>query len=208
MRGFSDDERERITEALVEAGQRQFAQFGLERTRIKDITDEVDIGTSTFYQFFDSKEELYVEVLLREHRAFHTAAEEAVEDVDEPREQARAVLQTMFEEVESNPLIYRLIVEGELRSLQSRLSDAERAEIVDSIRGRRLSTLEEWVDDPAFRIDDREMVDALLRKLVFVSRAKNIPVAANTGPEYEETRDVLIDVVVNGLFSEPRDGDR
>lgn len=207
MRGFSDDERERITDALIETGQRQFAQFGLERTRIKDVTDEVDIGTSTFYQFFDSKEELYVEVLLREHKAFHAAAEEAVEGVDEPREQARAVLQTMFEEVESNPLIYRLIVEGELRSLQSRLSEAERQEILDSIRGRRLSTLEEWFDDPTFRIDDQEMVDALLRKLVFVSRSKDLPMAATEGPEYEETRDVLIDVVVDGLFSAPRDDD-
>lgn len=205
MRGFSDEERERITDALIETGQRQFGQFGLDRTRIKDITNEVDIGTSTFYQFFDSKEELYVEVLLREHEAFHDAVEAAIENVDEPREQTRAVLRTMFEEVESNPLIYRLIVEGEIRSLQSRLSEAERAHILETIHGRRLDQLEGWVDDPAFRIDDPATVDALLRKLVFVSRSKDLPVGASEGPDYEETREVLIDVVVDGLFSTPRD---
>ncbi|MCW8172898.1 hypothetical protein D8S78_14755 [Natrialba swarupiae] len=32
-----------------------FARFGLERTRIKDITEAVGIGTSTFYQFSTRK---------------------------------------------------------------------------------------------------------------------------------------------------------
>ncbi|MFO8116319.1 MAG: TetR/AcrR family transcriptional regulator, partial [Halorubrum sp.] len=45
MSGFSDAERERIRGELVAAGRELFERFGFERTRIKDVTEAVGIGT-------------------------------------------------------------------------------------------------------------------------------------------------------------------
>ncbi len=200
MKGFSDAERERINDRLVEEGQRLFSQYGLERTRVKDVTDAADIGTSTFYGFFDSKQELYVEVLVQEHRAFHAAIESAIVGVDDPREQVRITLETIFDELESNPLIYSLIVEGELSSLRRGLSDDEQRRIIERIQGRRLGAIEEWVSHPAFTIDDPAVADALLRQLVFVSQAQGVQTDSDYHPDYDAVRTVLIDVIVDGLF--------
>jgi len=66
MTRFSDDDRDRIRAELVEAGRDLFARHGFDRTRVRDVTEAVGIGTSTFYQFFDAKEDLYLAVLLVE----------------------------------------------------------------------------------------------------------------------------------------------
>ncbi|THE65276.1 TetR/AcrR family transcriptional regulator [Salinadaptatus halalkaliphilus] len=202
MKGFSDEERERIRASLLECGRELFAQYGLERTRIKDITDDVGIGTSTFYQFFDSKEELYVDVLIAERKRLNAELEAAVEDIDSPREQVRVTLETVFEAIESNPLISRLVVEGELRLLQNQLSDAERRAIIEEFGNERLGYIDGWVDNPAFKYDDPRIVDGLLRLLAFVTRSKDIDSETNGVSEYEVIRGALIDVVVDGLFED------
>ncbi len=202
MRGFSDEERDRIRAELIEAGGELFAQFGLERTRIKDVTDEVGIGTSTFYQFFDSKEALYIEVLLTEQARLDETLDTAVAQSDDPREQVRLTLETMLDAIESNPLIRRLIVEGELRSLQQHLSEAERRALTEEVYAGSLSYVDEWTEHPSFRAVDPELVYGLLRALVFVTRSKDVFEEAETVAQYDEVRALLIDVIVDGLFTD------
>ena len=113
MTRFSDEDRERIRRELVEAGRELFTQHGFDRTRIKDVTEAVEIGTSTFYQFFDSKEELYHAVLIDERDRLFETLESAVADAETPREEAETILRTTLTEVKSNPLIRRLFVDGE-----------------------------------------------------------------------------------------------
>ncbi|GAB7010209.1 TetR/AcrR family transcriptional regulator [Halorubrum trueperi] len=212
MSGFSAAERERIRAELIEAGRELFDRFGFERTRIKDVTEAVGIGTSTFYQFFDSKEALYVAVLRVERAALEREIESAVEVADGPREEVRALLRTMFREVRSNPLISRLIVDGELRALQDRLSAAEAASIDADARNAvdvvdagdagdaELPLASRWAAVEGFRFDDPELVDALFHALVFVARSRDAPIGGSD-VAYERVEDALIDTIVAGLFA-------
>ncbi|GAB7019804.1 TetR/AcrR family transcriptional regulator [Halostagnicola bangensis] len=201
MKGFSDEERERIRGELISSGRELFIQYGLERTRIKDITDEVNIGTSTFYQFFDSKEVLYGEVLLTEVERFNEDLEEQVENAADPREQVRINLKRTFEEVESNPIVKNLIVGDELRTFQSQLSTSNREALVEKLENNIFSSISEWTELDSFKFDDEVLVDELFRMLVFSTRAKNLSSGSETC-EYDDARDALIDVVVDGLFEE------
>jgi AcrR family transcriptional regulator len=195
MKGFSDDERERIRSELVEAGRELFAQFGPERTRIKDITEAVGIGTSTFYQFFDSKEALYVEVLLVEQERLNRRIVEEIEGVDDTREQVRITIREVISGAESNPLINQLVVEGELQSLEAE-NPADGLDRPD----QGLASVEAWIDDPSLRYDDARLVNGLLRGLAFVVRSEAVISDAESTAEYDAVRDALVDVVVDGLF--------
>lgn len=198
MRGFSESERERIREALLDAGRDLFSQYGLDRTYVKDITDEVGIGTGTFYQFYDSKELLYAEVLLRESNCLKAEIDSAVEQLDDPHEQARTTLRMVFQGVESNPLLSRLIIDGELRTLQHQLSESERQVIIEEMNHNLLGHTDEWVALDSFKHDDPMVVEGLLRALVFVTRWK--ATASTRDVQYDDVRDFLIDVVADGLF--------
>ncbi|WP_435095626.1 TetR/AcrR family transcriptional regulator [Halorubrum sp. N11] len=202
MSGFSEAEREQIRAELVAAGRELFERFGFERTRVKDVTEAVGIGTSTFYRFFDSKEALYVEVLRAEREALEARIAEAVAEVDTPREEVRALLQTTFREVRANPLISTLIVDGELRALQDRLADADGAagSIGPAARDSELPFAKRWAALDGFRYDDPELINELFYALVFVARSRNAPIGANDDAAYERVETALIETIVDGLF--------
>ena len=65
-RTFTETEKEVIRKQLLEKGSHCFSRYGLKKTGIEDITNLAGIGKGTFYNFFNSKEELFVEVLKHE----------------------------------------------------------------------------------------------------------------------------------------------
>ena len=200
MRGFSDAERDRIRRELLESGRSLFVQFGLDRTRIADITDEVGIGTSTFYQFFDSKEALYTTILIEEQAQLNETLAEAVADIDEPREQATVALELLFESVEQNPLIARLIVDGELAELERKVSAANKAAYTERAQETTAAFIDEWVDQPRFPAEDPAVVHGLFRSIVFVTRSKSVFDDSDEFGSYKDVRDFLIETIVAGLF--------
>lgn len=197
MSRFSEEERGRIRSQLVEEGQEKFAQFGFERTRIRDITDAVGIGTSTFYQFYDSKEALYAEVLTLEREHLEAHINEAISACDSTREEVRTVLQTLFAEVRTNSLISRLIIGDELRTVQKELS-AEDRESVSSVED---AYVDAWTEDPAFRYDDPDVVRGIFQSLIFTTRIEELTHQDELGAEYETIEDGLIETIVDGLFT-------
>ena len=201
MSNFSEEERERIRSQLVQEGRELFARFGFERTRVRDVTDAVGIGTSTFYQFFDSKTDLYVEVLCAEQESLAETLTEALSDAGSPREEVRILLETMFQEVRSNRLISRLIIGDELRVVQEELSVAERESAVSDIDEKMLEVIERWTENPEFRYDDPQIAHSLLRSVVFATRVQEFEPEAVLGVEYEKIEGNLIETLVDGLFT-------
>lgn len=62
---FNEEERLRIRTALLDTGERHFAQYGVRRARVEDIARETGIAKGSFYLFFESKEELFLQLLER-----------------------------------------------------------------------------------------------------------------------------------------------
>ncbi|MYL67775.1 TetR/AcrR family transcriptional regulator [Halorubrum distributum] len=204
MSRFSDQEKEQIRAQLIESGRELFAQFGFDRTRISDLTAKADIGTSTFYQFFDSKEELYFSVLLWEREDLEKKIAETVAKGETPREEVQLVLKTTLDEVQSNPLISALIVEGELRELQNRLeeSKAEERFVEEQSSNVNLTFSERWAELESFRYDDPDLIGQIFTSLVFTVRSRDAPVGSSGDIGYDQVEDALIETVVDGLFAD------
>lgn len=98
MKGFSDEKRDLLREELLDTARKQFARYGLDKTTIADLTGPVDIAPSTFYQFFDSKDECYLAVLDRETERFYERAIAPLEETDDPERAIREYLRITFEE--------------------------------------------------------------------------------------------------------------
>ncbi len=62
-RAFSEQERATIRAALLEQGRMLFGQVGLRKTNVEELARAVGISKGAFYLFFESKEELYFELL-------------------------------------------------------------------------------------------------------------------------------------------------
>jgi len=62
-RGFTEAERERIVSLLRREGQKLFVRHGLKRVTVSDLARIAHIAKGSFYSFYGSKEELYMDIL-------------------------------------------------------------------------------------------------------------------------------------------------
>ena len=134
MHGFSDDERDEIREELVKTARELVVRYGPAKTNIDDITDPVGIAKSTFYRFFDSKADLYLEILLREHAEITARAEAEVAGVDDLTEGLERLFRVWIDYFEAEPLMrisHSDTFERLLRSLDRDVVAAAEREIFD-----------------------------------------------------------------------------
>lgn len=62
-RAFSDHEKEIISQHLLDHGYRLFSAYGLKKTNIEEIAHAAGISKGAFYNFYASKEALFMEVI-------------------------------------------------------------------------------------------------------------------------------------------------
>jgi AcrR family transcriptional regulator len=201
VKGFTDEQRDRIRSELLEAGRELFAQYGLAKTTIADLTGEVGIGTSTFYQFYDSKEALYLAVLDREGEAIaRQLAEEGVMEGDDPETVVSGFLRALFDEIETNPLVRQLVVSDELDRLRQYRTpeerEAERTEEVETIR----AFTDPFVEAGAVHGEDPELVARAVGAIPYLTLHEE-----DIGSEhYPAVRDFVIETFARGLAADER----
>lgn len=88
-RAFTEEEKEQIKAALVEAGGELFAAHGLRRTNVEELAKRAGISKGAFYLFYESKEALFMDVAEEAEGQFR---QEVLAMVDEPGPTPRARL--------------------------------------------------------------------------------------------------------------------
>lgn len=195
--GFSDADRARIREALLAAGHELFSRHGLRKTTIADLTDEVGIAPSTFYQFFDSKADLYVEVLEREGtKMVARVLDASFERYDDPGRAIAAFLDTLVDEMESNRLVRRLLVDrDELDRLRNAVGEEGRAASRQESIAYILPYVEDWYENGQVRGPDPETIASAIRAVSMLALHRE-----DIGEDrYEATMDLVIEAVAAGL---------
>ena len=110
---FTEVDRAAIREALVEAGRDHFLRYGLRKTNIAELARAAGIAKGTFYRFFESKEDLCMEIFDQEENAMREEVEAILSGEREPAPALRAVLDYAREFVRSNSLLAHLRETGE-----------------------------------------------------------------------------------------------
>jgi AcrR family transcriptional regulator len=194
--GFSDAERERIREQLVAEGRDLFSRYGLSKTTLADLTEPVGIATSTFYQFFDSKEELYLEILDREGEELLPEMLAPFEEHDDPEDAIVGFLTALMDEIETNPLLHQLVMDtDELDRLREQHTEAELREEREQSLAYFLPYVEAWYEAGEVEGPSAEVVANAIRSVSFLTLHQE-----DIGRDrYRETRDLVIRAVAKGL---------
>lgn len=193
---FSREERARITRLLLDTGRDLFTRQGLRKTSLEELTAPAGIVKSSFYLFFDSKEALYLELMLQEAGAVkRRVIDEALLTTSETREALRRFLRAALEELAANPLWRRLITyPDEMQAVARKLAP----ERVAAMRDNPATALTEFVvakqrDGELIDTDPAVVVGALQTVLLAPLYAERL------GDPYPQILDLLIDLVTAGL---------
>ncbi|MFE6610088.1 TetR/AcrR family transcriptional regulator [Amycolatopsis sp. NPDC057786] len=194
---FSAEDRARITERLLAAGRDLFVAQGLRKTSLDDLVGPAGIAKSSFYAFFDSKEALYLELMLRQAPLLHERLAAVADEADSARAVLGGFLRAAVRIIEENPLYRRLITHPEeMRAVARRIGPGEpaRAEQVLPLSGFLAAARAKGrlVDT-----DDDELIGVLRAVLVLTLHRQDIG-----EQRYPAALDRLIDIVAAGLTKE------
>jgi AcrR family transcriptional regulator len=104
-RGFSEREKEHIHAALLEKGAELLATYGIRKTSVEDLTRAAGISKGAFYLFYDSKEELFLEIIGRFEAEYHASLiKAAAQPAPSARQQVLALLRQAFSLWKTHPL--------------------------------------------------------------------------------------------------------
>jgi AcrR family transcriptional regulator len=193
---FTSDEKDRIVRVLVETAERLFATQGLKKTSLDELVQPAGIAKGSFYAFFDSKESLYLEVMLRRAPQVGAGLTEALAGpVDE--ENLVGLMRAITDVLVDDPFYRRLLTHAdELAAVTRRVGSEQLERVTPQIvrpvldylaAGQRAGVL---VDDitPAALLGVMRSVGLLV-----MNRDR-------FGAEYDEVLDATIRTLARGML--------
>lgn len=104
-RQLTDRGRERRRQ-LIDVASRCFAERGYHPTSVTEIVNELGVGKGVFYWYFDSKEELFLEILKGAQHDLRRRQQAAIAGLDDPLDQVAAGVRAAMEWADQNrPLV-------------------------------------------------------------------------------------------------------
>jgi AcrR family transcriptional regulator len=105
--------REEVRNTIIEAAKRIFTQAGYDKSSLNMIADELGKGKSTLYYYFNSKEEIFKEVLRVESEGVWEQVKNEVACFNDPQKQIRAYMLTRMKAIK-NKINYSEALKNEM----------------------------------------------------------------------------------------------
>ncbi|NMA73531.1 MAG: TetR/AcrR family transcriptional regulator [Bacteroidales bacterium] len=196
MAKFTELEKEKIREELLEVAYRFFIDKGFKSTSLEDITSSVGIAKSSFYIFFESKEMLYMELLANEGEQIEKQVWPKVLAANDIRSAIKTYLNKMALELESKILTQRLVYDLEEYKLVSRKLNPE---YVGSENLKSIVPLMEFIrlhqDSNKIIDEDPGVIAGVLGSALLIGSQKRDLQQYN----YERIRELLFEAVANQI---------
>lgn len=197
MPKFGQREKEWIQQELLTKGRDLFVKRGLKKTSISDITKSVGIAQGSFYNFYESKEVLYLDILEQEEEKIR---EQLVlpffQSGNVTREGFKSFLMEAFSVMETNAFIRQLFDEGIMESLFRKLPEEKVAHLANSDVDFFTPLVEKLQRENVIVEEQSEVVIQLLRMVFLLFLQKQ-----QIGEEhFAESMDLLLTFISNGLI--------
>jgi AcrR family transcriptional regulator len=82
----SSSERANKVELIIEASQKRFGLFGIEKTSMREIANDLKLSKASLYYYFPDKESLYKAVVEKEQMEFISKISERIFSILEPEQ--------------------------------------------------------------------------------------------------------------------------
>lgn len=193
---FTETEKDHIRERLLETGRELFPRYGLKKTSLENLTRPAGIAKSSFYTFFDSKEALYMELMMAMREEVKARIVGASFEADkDAREALVCFLHAVVNELETNPLTRRLVTHPEELQRLSRKATPEQMEANIAASSLPISSfIEEGQARGEISAGDPEVIAGVIRAVAILPLHKD-----EIGDIYPGVLEMMIGLVADGL---------
>ena len=183
-------------EIITNEAQKIFARYGLAKTSVDEIAKAARMGKASLYHYFESKEDIFKEVVEAEMRALTEKIRQAVSRQSTPQKKIKANIMVSVEQL------------GQMANIKSALEDSylDHHAFIKEIREKVFiheienikEILHEGVKSGAFKIRDIELTSfvivAAIKSLLLHPRTQSLSAA-----EKERGIDKLLELLFDGI---------
>lgn len=96
-------DKEKKRKEIIEAAIVVFSRIGYHRATIREIAEEAGVGKGTVYEYFESKEDLFLHMSEYLYERYMQSQRDALESIENPEEQIRSLIVSTLE----NAVVWR-----------------------------------------------------------------------------------------------------
>lgn len=189
-------------ESILATAKQMFSRYGVRKTNLNEIARMARVAKATIYNYFGSKEQVYLEVLTREADELMDTVSAATAETKSPLEKLRVFYRTRFAKMKETPNVLNEPWGG-AEQLWAQTSLVREGLLRKEI-GLLQSILEEGVRAGVFRMDN---IFRTARALGYALQGWEVaPAAGLSREEREADLAGLFEVFCRGIMVEKREG--
>ncbi len=158
-----NDQTERADQ-IIDAAQKRFGLYGLEKTSMREIAEDLNVTKGSLYYYFPDKEHLYMAVIEREQKQFLDLIEAQVSSSGAPEEVLKKYVEARIHYFRSLLNLSRLRVDA-YKGLKPVLKD-----LLKSFNEKEVSLIKKvmvrGIEESHFHIEDAEATTRLYLDLL------------------------------------------
>ena len=119
---FTDQAETQIREKLRSTGRALFAAQGVQKTSVEQLTNAASIAKGSFYKFYDSKEQLFFELLEDVQQKIRAPLiADKISNKSKTRAKFESLTHVLFQNISNEPLIQFMARESEMMAIVRRV---------------------------------------------------------------------------------------
>lgn len=197
-KGFSELEKVRINEKLISAAKHFMATYGFRKMSVEDLAKAAGISKGSFYQFYNSKDELCFEVMeLLEAEQRELISGCILQPDISPKEGFKQFLQQCFKLFETNPILSNF-TKDDLEYLLRKLPEEKIAQHMKRDDQYFVQMVENFTKQGVFRPCDPLAISGLFRMIILAVINKE-----DIGTDvYPQTMELMIEMMTSYLVND------
>lgn len=155
---------------IFSAGRELFYSKGFKNTNVSDIAKLAGIGVGTFYNYYSSKEELFLEVFLKENEDLKKHLYESVDLNDDPIDFVTKLVTKNIAEMNSNLILKEWYNRELFSKLEQYFYNQGGLNSIDELmKSGKLELVRQWKAEGKMRKDiDDEMICAIFDSIQYI----------------------------------------
>ncbi len=185
---------------ILECGRELFSSKGFKDTNISEITKMASIATGTFYNYYPSKDKLFMDIFLEENIKLKRSIMKSINLEASPLEVMREMMFLNAKGMTSNPILKEWYNKDVFKKIEQSYRDEKGIDAVEFLYDSFIEVVRKWQAERKVRSDiDAEMIMAIFSALVNIDTHKN-----EVGLKYfPQVLEYLAEFTMNGLTNCP-----
>jgi AcrR family transcriptional regulator len=185
---------------LFRCGKELFSSKGFKDTSVADITRMAGFAVGTFYNYYPSKEKLFMEIFIEENEALKRKLMVAVNPDDEPLQLIRKAIMLNMEGMKSNPILSQWYNRDVFEKIERLFREESGMGAMDFFNKDTVELIRKWQAEGKIRKDiDSGLIMAMFMAIINIDTHKD-----EIGLQYfPQLQEYLTEFVLKGLTEEP-----